>query len=765
MLNRIIVFLLISCVISAMFLRTVDLRSDTVTKPSINMRKAMSEAVVGDDVFGEDPTIIELESKVASMFQKESSLFVPTGTMSNLAAIMSWCQSRGSEMILGHNSHIHIYEQGGAAQLAGVSSQILQNNIDGSIDIESIKEAIRIPNIHFPKTELIAVENTHNMCGGRIVPIDYMKELYKVASDRGIPVHVDGARIWNAAAGSGVPLHEWGSCADSLSVCLSKGLGAPVGSLLVGPRSFIDRARRTRKALGGGMRQAGVLAAAGLRALSDYEGGILQIDHDRAKRLGMGIAEIPGFHVNTDYLETNIFLVDLDESAPVEWDAQRLNAALKELGVKTLLKGPRTLRLVVHRDLDDADITYALQCFYAISSVMASGGAGSSTSTATTASSSRGTVSMYDEATPAAPVTATATAEVTSVLAPTLVSDPSYDTVFEPCEIFGVSSTPVGFCVFLRGLAAYADRVVRVAVTPVDPMAEGLDKDQAESQEAVTILQLFQGIDVESYLPQDALKKYLMTKMNSATASTASQNSGTNTESSLQSQIGKFVEAKLSTIRIHNVTGDNGRVFKGEIIGKVISALTCEPSVTIVTAGLTDTPSSSVIPTSSASSTTTTSDSTVESFHEETPHLEVNDVITESNDVETCTTNESSVQECFKETVCETSVKNSFDAVALAIRHHSSIEANMKLFSDETVSFSLEELRMCFPNLIIHPSTQPVSSTVTLPAAVINTSTINIEPVFAHEDGISEDLSPLLNQSADTIDNTNATAPQVQYYQ
>lgn len=753
MLSRIISFTLVSYVSqlapsSAMFLRTVDLRSDTVTKPSANMRKAMSEAVVGDDVFGEDPTLIELEAKVAGMFRKEASLFVPTGTMSNLAAVMSWCQSRGSEMILGHNSHIHVYEQGGAAQLAGVYSQVLQNNADGSIDIEAIENAIRIPNIHFPKTELIALENTHNMCGGRIVSIDYMKELYKVASDRGIPVHVDGARIWNAAAGSGVPLHEWGSCADSLSVCLSKGLGAPVGSVLVGPRAFIDRARRTRKALGGGMRQAGVLAAAGLRALSDYEGGILQIDHDRAKRLGVGISEISGFHVNTDHLETNIFLVDLDAAAPAEWDGQRLSASLKELGVKTLLKGPRTLRLVVHRDLEEADIEYTLQCFRAISTVMSSGGAGSSTSSSS--SGSRGSMSMYDDFIPAVPSTQAAVAESSVPVTP-VMSDPAE--VFEPCEIFGVSSTPVGFCVFLRGLAAYPDRTVRVAVTPVDPMAEGLDKDQAESQEAVTILQLFQGIDVESYLPPDALKKYLMSKMNSAPASAASQ-ANSNSEASLLSQMGKFIEAKLSTVRIHNVTGDNGRVFKGEIIGKVISASANE------LAG-----SEAPVDASSLSVAASVASAAAVPFHDEAQHSEISDVAVESNDVRVLSPNASesdiiSSQESLKETTCETAVKNSFDAVALAIRHHAGIEANVKLFSDETVSFSLDELRLCFPNLIIHPSTSPSSSSVVPPEAVINASTTHTVPVLAHENAVdSRELTPLLDQSSDH----SSTAPHIQH--
>jgi threonine aldolase len=235
--------------------KAVDLRSDTVTRPSLAMRTAMFEAEVGDDVFGDDPTVQILEDKVSKMFEKEAALFFPTGTMSNLAATMSWCSSRGSEVILGDKSHIFLFEQGGSAQIAGVSSRTLPNNPDGTIDIDQIEEAIRRPNIHFPMTELISIENTHNFCGGRVLPNGYVNSLSALAKQKGIPLHLDGARIWNAATATDTPLAELVRGVDSASVCLSKGLGAPVGSLLIGPTSLIKKARRIRKVLGGGMRQ------------------------------------------------------------------------------------------------------------------------------------------------------------------------------------------------------------------------------------------------------------------------------------------------------------------------------------------------------------------------------------------------------------------------------------------------------------------------------------------------------------------------------
>ena len=211
----------------------IDLRSDTVTKPTPEMRKAMSEAVVGDDVFGEDETIQQLENRVAQLFQKDAALFFPSGTMSNLTSILTWCPNRGSEIIVGDNSHIFLFEQAGASQFGGVSPRTVPNLPDGTFDLDTLKTAIRDDDIHEPSTKLICIENTHNACGGKVLPISFMKDLKAIADN--IPIHLDGARIWNALYASRSTPPEIASYVDSLSVCLSKGLGAPIGSLLVGP--------------------------------------------------------------------------------------------------------------------------------------------------------------------------------------------------------------------------------------------------------------------------------------------------------------------------------------------------------------------------------------------------------------------------------------------------------------------------------------------------------------------------------------------------
>lgn len=366
----------------------VDLRSDTVTKPTTLMRQAMSEAEVGDDVFGDDPTVIKLEKEVASLFGKEASLFFPSGTMCNLVSVMTHCTKRGSEVILGSKCHIHIYEQAGIAQIAGVGSCVLPNLDDGTIDVKAIEEAIRTPNIHFPVTELIALENTHNYCGGKVLSKDYLKSVHVLSQRKNIPIHLDGARIWNAADASGLSLEEMASYVDTLSVCLSKGLGAPSGSLLVGTKSFIERARRTRKAVGGGMRQVGILAAAGLQAISDYQLlGIIKEDHRRAQILAHGLSKIDGLLLDPQSVQTNIIFVSMDmtkftttttatatdtrtgagvttssEGESTDY-ASELMSAVSEYGVKVLPKSQSTLRLVVHRDLCDEDMTYTVAVF------------------------------------------------------------------------------------------------------------------------------------------------------------------------------------------------------------------------------------------------------------------------------------------------------------------------------------------------------------------------------------------------------------------
>jgi threonine aldolase len=226
LLTQLLIFCCYSC--DSLFIqsrKTVDFRSDTLTKPTNAMRSAMFEAEVGDDVFQEDPTVLKLENRVAQMLNKDSALFFPSGTMSNLCGAMVWCTSRGSEMILGSKSHIFVYEQGGTAQFGGIFPHILPNEDDGSINIHAIEHAIRENNIHYPKTELICIENTHNVCGGRVLSLNYLEQLSRLSSQYQIPIHMDGARVWNAAASLNIDVKEISRYADSLSVCLSKGLG------------------------------------------------------------------------------------------------------------------------------------------------------------------------------------------------------------------------------------------------------------------------------------------------------------------------------------------------------------------------------------------------------------------------------------------------------------------------------------------------------------------------------------------------------------
>lgn len=327
----------------------------------------MFEAEVGDDVFGDDPTVHRLENKLSKMFEKESALFLPSGTMSNLAATMSWCGKRGSEMILGDSSHMILYEQGGVSQIAGVLPRTIPNQRDGTINLDSIEKAIRQNNIHFPVTELIALEDTHNFCGGRVLPKGYLEAVSAIAKSRDIAVHLDGARIWNAAAASKMSLAEITKGADSVSVCLSKGLGAPSGSVLLGPKDFIEKARRCRKALGGGMRQVGILAAAGLQAISDFEAGILIPDHHKARLLANAIAGISGFSVALDAVETNIVLVNVEGDGN---DPSTVSAMLKERGVLALPFGVKSVRLVTHRDILEEDIDVVVKAFKEIGAKM-----------------------------------------------------------------------------------------------------------------------------------------------------------------------------------------------------------------------------------------------------------------------------------------------------------------------------------------------------------------------------------------------------------
>lgn len=521
----------VHCLCSVPSTHKIDLRSDTVTKPSNDMRTAMFNAEVGDDVFGDDPTVQLLEGRVSQLLQKESALFFPSGTMSNLAATMSWCGARGSEILLGDSSHMFLYEQGGVSQIGGVFPRTLPNAADGTIRLDMIESAIRGDNIHFPVTSLISVENTHNFCGGKILPIEYMSGLSQLAHGRNIPIHLDGARLWNAASALNQPISELVFGADSVSVCLSKGLGAPAGSLLVGSRAFMERARRVRKVLGGGMRQVGVLAAAGLVALDDFEAGMLSRDHERAKSLALALSSTPGFSVVVESVQTNILLVGVDQTFPV--DAAGVAAILKEMGVLVLALAPRMLRLVTHRDISDEDVLGAIAAFHSVSDQFLTGDSGLSLLSSHGVASRphirdapsidlhevndegnnfEGRVIEDGQVVEVAYAKGIKKAELIEENNSQIIDAEFGDTanptadkevIYESAVVHGMTVSDRGFCVLLRGLLS--GRVLRVLVTPADPMSDGLDRDQAETSEAVTLLQLLQGIDVESYLASDAL--------------------------------------------------------------------------------------------------------------------------------------------------------------------------------------------------------------------------------------------------------------------
>jgi threonine aldolase len=341
-----------------MFMRTVDLRSDTITRPTESMKRAMAEAEVGDDVFGEDPTVRKLEEMAAERTGKEAALYVASGTMANLVSQLTHC-GRGNEMILGDQCHVFYYEQGGSAAMGGIHPRTVQNQPDGTIDLADIEAAIRPEDVHFPRTRLIVLENTHNRCYGTPISPEYMAKVGQLAHDRGIRLHVDGARIFNAAVALGVDASELAGPADSISFCLSKGLAAPVGSLVCGDQAFIEDARRARKVLGGGMRQAGVLAAAGIVALTEMVDRLAE-DHANAKRLGSELAGIPGLSVDVDKVRTNIVYVDIQEPGPA---APELVERLRLEGVRVLPVGPGRFRAVTHYHIESEDIAYALGVF------------------------------------------------------------------------------------------------------------------------------------------------------------------------------------------------------------------------------------------------------------------------------------------------------------------------------------------------------------------------------------------------------------------
>ena len=335
----------------------VDLRSDTVTQPTVAMRVAMMIAPLGDDVFADDPTVNALQARIADMLGFEAALFVPTGTQSNLCGIMAHCE-RGDEFIVGQLAHCYRWEGGGAAVLGSVQPQPLQNQSDGSLDLQAIEDAIKPDDAHFAKSRLLCLENT---LGGKLLPFDYVQSATQLAHDKGLYRHLDGARLFNAAVAQAAQTGKTAQqearriaqCFDSVSVCFSKGLGAPVGSALCGSREFVGRAHRVRKMLGGGMRQSGVLAAAALHAL-DHHIERLADDHALATRLAQGLQGIEGLTVEAP--QTNIVFVDLHGAARQQSAA--LMAHLQESGVRAT--GLYRLRFVTHLDVDAVGVEKAI---------------------------------------------------------------------------------------------------------------------------------------------------------------------------------------------------------------------------------------------------------------------------------------------------------------------------------------------------------------------------------------------------------------------
>lgn len=330
----------------------IDLRSDTVTQPTDAMRKAMASAEVGDDVWEDDFATKRLEAMSAERLGKESGLFTPSGTMSNLLATLTWCK-RGDEMIVGSESHIFWNEVGGASALGGVMVRTVPNDASGRMRPQDVENAVRTKNIHYPVTTLVGLENTHNRCNGAVLTVQETREIADVAHRHGIPVHLDGARILNASVKLGVPAAQLAGPADSVCFCFSKGLSAPIGSVLCGSKDFIERARKWRKMLGGGMRQVGVIAAAGIVALETMVDRLAE-DHANAHALAVGLAGIPGIKLDPEQVQTNIIIF--------EWsgDVHEFMRRLEAHGVKSSYNAGQRVRMVTHRHITPADVDTAL---------------------------------------------------------------------------------------------------------------------------------------------------------------------------------------------------------------------------------------------------------------------------------------------------------------------------------------------------------------------------------------------------------------------
>ncbi len=337
-------------------MKVYDLRSDTVTHPTDEMRAAMARAEVGDDVMGEDPSVNQLEEMAAEMVGKEAAVLVASGTMGNLVSILAQTQ-RGDEVIAGNESHVFWNECGGASVMGGLQLRQVANDYRGMIDPAEVDRAIRRPgNIHFPRSSLLCLENTHNRCSGGVLTPSDTKALCDVAHAHGIQVHLDGARIFNAAIALEVPATELTKDVDDLTFCLSKGLSAPAGSLVCGPTEFVDRARKWRKAVGGGMRQVGVLAAAGIVALRTCVERLAD-DHSNAHKLAQGLAEIPGLSVEPDQIRTNIVFVEVE---PRLGPAPDFNRRMAEEGVRVSYPGERNFRMVTNRHISSQDVDETL---------------------------------------------------------------------------------------------------------------------------------------------------------------------------------------------------------------------------------------------------------------------------------------------------------------------------------------------------------------------------------------------------------------------
>lgn len=322
----------------------IDLRSDTVTKPTLEMRQAAFDAKVGDDVYNEDPTLNELEELAADKLGKEAAMFVPSGTQGNQIAVLTHCQS-GQEIILEAEAHIFYYEGASISAFAGVQPRTIHGT-RGVMDPELVRAAIRDDDIHMPETGLICLENTHNRAGGAIVPLENMKEIYRIAQENNIPVHLDGARLFNASVATGIDVKTYAAETDTVQFCLSKGLGAPVGSIIAGTEEFIKKARKWRKRLGGGLRQAGIIAAPGLVALKTMVDRLAD-DHENAKLLASGIQEIKGLSIENN-VDTNIVLVNTEEAGLT---ANEFVEKLRQEGILGASFGPYTVRLTTHFDV------------------------------------------------------------------------------------------------------------------------------------------------------------------------------------------------------------------------------------------------------------------------------------------------------------------------------------------------------------------------------------------------------------------------------